>query len=159
MEVRHAFRRLRTAAWAAWLAVCLILVVLWLRTFWRADVLWGPIPGYGSFVIASAPGYIELSIVHQVRYPSTAWKLVSHAAEPNAVRRILSLDFGAFGLRRSWNWNEVSVTAPHWFIVLIAAACAALPLIKWQSRFTLRTMLATVTIVAFALWLFVKIRG
>lgn len=100
---------------------------------------------------------MEASIAYQQPKWSASWGLTSHTVEPNSVRRIFNLNFDAFDLRRTSNWSGVSLTAPHWFVTLLAATFAMLPLIKWQWRFTLRTMFATVAIVAFVLWLIVSI--
>jgi hypothetical protein len=53
------------------------------------------------------------------------------------------LAFGRFG-----EGSERVIFIPYWFPVLILAAMAAFPWIRWSKRFSLRTLLIAMTVVA-----------
>jgi hypothetical protein len=157
MDGRVAIRRARIAVSAVFASICMFVVALWMGTFVRADMAWGPIPRGGCFVVVSAPGYMQLAITLKYLGRAAPWGVSTHTVEPNSVGNILNLNFGAFRFGRGDRADEFSVSAPHWFVVLVTAACAALPLVKWQLRFTLRTVFVTFAVASLVMWMFVEI--
>jgi hypothetical protein len=61
-----------------------------------------------------------------------------------------------FGADRRFDVDLVMM--PHWCLVLLTGAIAALPWMSWQWRFSLRTLLVAMTLVALSLGLFVLSR-
>jgi hypothetical protein len=58
------------------------------------------------------------------------------------------------GLNEVWS---SSLLVPFWFLVSAAALFAAVPWIEWPKRFTLRTLLIAMTLVAVVLGLIVAV--
>jgi hypothetical protein len=63
-----------------------------------------------------------------------------------------------------WRWLDFHylthsqyfiLAAPHWFLVLLAVMMSAAPWMRWKWRFTLRTLLIAITLVAVVLGLIV----
>ncbi len=54
----------------------------------------------------------------------------------------------ALGFRVGDGVLRSEIVVPHWFLVLLSAAFAAAPWIRWSNRFSLRALLIGTTIVA-----------
>jgi hypothetical protein len=62
-------------------------------------------------------------------------------------------DSWGFGIARDPDGGILSVTMPHWFPILLSATIAAVPWISSVRRFSLRTLLIAVTLLAILLGL------
>jgi hypothetical protein len=51
--------------------------------------------------------------------------------------------------------DRCGIQVPYWFIVLVTAAFSVAPWIQWSKRFSLRTLLIAMTLVAVVLGLVV----
>ena len=141
------FRKLRIAFSATCLIACVLLIVLWVRSY--------PPNGdqssvRGIFCYSSQGTIITLK-------PNISW-----AANPDYSVNDLGNDMNLvvtiephdspIGFYAAWpSASEWVVQVPHWFLVLIFAALAAAPWIRWSKRFTLRTLLIATTLIAVVL--------
>jgi hypothetical protein len=137
------FRKLRIA-WSAMCGIlCLLLIVLWVRSYTWADDLIIRLPGSREFVIHSMQG-------------STAWYRASGLPPARAVviesESVERLTDGT-STRASW-FNDLldlqvlrrPVLLPHWIFILGISALSIVPWLRY--RFSLRTLLIATTLVA-----------
>ena len=137
------YRKLRIAFSAACLIACVLLVVLWVRSYQSADVFSGGVFDVQGKV-ESAYGVLCFKLLREDGY----WRHTSFEVVSEYFEEILRNK--RFLLR--WNSEYGGVMfLPHWFIALIFATFAAAPWIRWSKRFTLRTLLLAITLVAILL--------
>jgi hypothetical protein len=142
-------RHLRIAFSVTCGIACVLLIVLWARSYSARETLYGwlPTPGYLQFT--SQHGGIMV-VVTTEHHPSR-WRITSKAAAP---------------LNRRWSFHShnngftrgVEIIAPYWFAVLLAVTLAGAPTMPWKWRFSLRTLLITTTLVAVGLAIMVASR-
>jgi hypothetical protein len=139
------FRELRIAWSVTWGVLCLLLIVLWVRSFQQHETisLRGEANHYLTFGANS--GTVHLSGIGVIPYPSSPnrwWYYHSErATEPHKL-----FDW-TVGTPR---WPAPSCL-PFWLPIVLATAFAVTPWITWSHRFSLRTMLIVTTLVAVGL--------
>ena len=152
---RVRFRKLRIAWWAACGILCLLLVALWVRSFWARDTTIGVISGTELHLTATSlngAGAIAFDRWTGTPHPwifrsvSDAQNMVS--AFPDAIG-VAPLSW--FGFRWLFRQTVVVVVIPYWFLVLFGVSTCVLPWIHW--RFSLRALLIATTLVAVGLGL------
>jgi hypothetical protein len=118
---------LRIAVTVLSLTACVLLIVLWVRSYWWADIVtWG---------LSSGPGYMFGSTngeVSAARFPSRkgAVSLGWHAwTNPADGRRAWSTSESATFI--GFRYGTFFTVVPQWFIVALSAAVAAAPWIQW----------------------------
>ena len=139
------YRKLRIAFSAVCGVLCLLLIVLWVRSYWHVDVLQKPSTSR-LFIISSSKGrlaYFENRASPQSTMPPEEIAPIIDNFILRAAKLILG--FGRVrGLRIPPLWF-----APYWFPVLISGVLATVPWLRW--RFSLRTLLIATTLVAVVL--------
>jgi hypothetical protein len=157
-------RAIRIIASAMMLSIGGLFIVLWIRNFWRADVVWAPLPGGGHVLLASQDGQTELALnlpskatgaSRMSRQSSSGWGAQSYAATPKSVSQILLARAKPIRYRRMWNGRELNMIAPYWFLVPLTWLLAVAPWIQWSTRFSLRALLVATTLAAMALGIYV----
>jgi hypothetical protein len=140
------FRKLRIAWSVASGVVAVLLIVLWVRSYWKWDGV-TCFRGSRSFGIESERGRV-LPYSQALPQQSVKWLLFSNdigGATPQSTHpafRLVSYP-GYF-----------SVCIPYWFLTAITAVLAATPWLPWWSnRFSLRTLLIATTLLAVVLGL------
>jgi hypothetical protein len=145
------FRKLRIAFSATCLIACVLLIALWVRSYWN---------GAGKGYFNSLPDVCSRSTNGFVFFVQWDPPPVNQPDMPQVVlwseplQRTKPLDFGpahtltgfSFGWVSSSFWH---LQMPYWFLVAITASFAAIPWIRW--RFSLRTLLIGTTLVAVGL--------
>src|SRR5215216_5139222 len=125
------FRKLRIVWSVGWGLAAVLLIVLWVRSYWRGDILQlRPFPE--NFTIGSAHGVIGADgNINPLKYMSSpGWKLRSyHMFEEMTPAPFLYKYAPAVGFE---------LNLPHWFPSLIFGLLATFP---WIRRFSLRTLL------------------
>jgi hypothetical protein len=128
--------------------VCLLLIVLWVRSyeiqwpkatlpgdFWYSHRLPQPEPGPRIYVAESRKGSIQLSTASW----DNGWSVVAEYRKNS----ILGLGFDVRkGPTSLW------VGIPHWFPILMTAVFSIAPWIHLSRRFSLHTLLIAMTLVA-----------
>jgi hypothetical protein len=145
------FRSLRIA-WSVMLGIpCLLLIAMWVRSYWWTDIVRGPLPAAYGFNLASIQGEVgfcafestipDFALVSDAYVPpANDGQLFAHPiANPN-----LGFTFGPQPL-------GFMVVAPYWFWFDLCAVMAIGPWMRW--RFSARKLLIAVTIVAIQLGL------
>jgi hypothetical protein len=129
---------LRIAVTALGLTACVLLMAMWVRSYWRHDQLICPWPNSRTLRVWSTPGHLTF-----LTHPKAGqWKL-----ETTRVGKRFENQEGKIG----WNSNAFNTIAycPYWFPVPIPALLAVALWIKW--RFSLRTLLIATTLVVVVL--------
>ena len=187
VEGRMRFRKLRIAWSVAWSVLCVLLVMLWVRSnYWRADRLHCPLWDKQAFVVASMYGRVTV-VAYEPSPEPNEWKngyfsyrVDDQQAFPGYVSNSV-LGFGRLqrpfhyvpevvvpmpGKPAGWNTvynagatmvNGSGVFVPDWFLVGVAGGLAVAPWLKLSRRFSLRTLLIATTLVAVVLGLIVAV--
>jgi hypothetical protein len=156
------FRKLRIAFSAACLIACVLLIVLWVRSNWWEDNIqgsWFRIPTT-QMSFTSNRGTVRIERIDPPHGSAIPWFWITHWIGLNNVlgdaeygSRLVpatpKIVFLGFGLGHEFIGHFVDV--PYWGPVLLSAALALLPWIRWSKRFSLRTMLIATTLVALVL--------
>jgi hypothetical protein len=148
--MRKVFRYVRIAFSAVcWLA-CLLLLALWIRSFWKTDVT-----HVGRRVdLTSRQGSIVCTYFKDPAFPASG---TAKSAYSSLVLREIR-EFGAklekpgvlgFDFRSSSLY--VLICMPHVLAAAVAAGLVAAPWVSWSRRFGLRTLFIGLTIVAIVL--------
>src|SRR6478735_1369740 len=146
------FRYLRIAWSVFWGMACVLLIVLWVRSYWYWDGACDHIDGTHGLELYSLRGKTYVSYVTQIRPPDPerGWycgsDLISeYEAKYKEQARLpgsLIVEFeGAMPYLK----------LPHSLYALVFATIAAVPWIHWSTRFRLRALLIATTLVAVAL--------
>jgi hypothetical protein len=146
------FRKLRIAWSVGWGLVAVLLIVLWVRSYEWDDLFPTNISPTSIMNFRSRSGTIKIAFGSPSRfYPRTAWQLESQRKCPAWQNPDpLPNRFGFGTLQIGANFV---VRLPHWFccaFFILAAAILWLP-----TRFSLRTLLIAMTLVAVVLGLIV----
>jgi hypothetical protein len=133
----------------AWTArrgiVCVLLAVLWIRSYWVDDVVWVPFTGY--LQLNSNCGDVRIIANAENRRP--LWQF--DFSTPRAYNRHWFFKFEAHP-RFVW-WLDITI--PHWCLTILVAIGATAPWIHCSRRFSLRTLLIATTQTAIMLGLVV----
>jgi hypothetical protein len=139
--MRNKLHKLRIAFSVLCGIVCLLLVALWVRSYFAQDFVKGHAPGAPALGIISDSGSIFLGIYgwdeQNPFSPRWAWfsKTANGAMEGNA-----------FGFQFSSAPGGPRILLPYWIFPFFAAALAAMPWIRRQ--FSVRTLLIITTFAA-----------
>jgi hypothetical protein len=131
--------------------VCLLLIVLWVRSYWWQDLIIGNIsPHINGLNLSSESGQIKYTDVRRSDIAPSQFAILSRRRDeifhvPSGFDTKVVAEFGVSLVPASW-----SIAAPHWFVALISVGLGSLP---WFRRFSLRTLLIATTLVAVVLGL------
>jgi hypothetical protein len=146
---------LRIAVTAFSLTVCLLLIALWVRSYWWIDLVYGPLIPTRCVEVASIDGNIEVVVIDPqstlVDY-ATGWGIESLDRNYNIPMH--GVPTWSFAFDKYY----ANAAFPHWFTVLLSGTLAAAPWISWQRRFSLRTLLIATTLIAVVLGIVVLSR-
>jgi hypothetical protein len=143
------FRKLRIA-WSVGCGIaCVLLIVLWLRSYHYFDKLEGPIGSQRAFDIVSFPGQLDLDIWRFIDQPHPWSRRTYPLSELPAQGIVLpAICLGFY----SWDHQEYfGIRLPYWFLSTATAILVPAPWLK--RRFSLRTLLIATTLVAVVLGL------
>ena len=146
------YRKLRIAWSIAWGVACLLLIILWVRSRDRFDLLIQHVTPTTGFTVVSARERILLSVGGLGKELRSDFASMPH-------ERLHDVETFAKGwgfetqVYRSPNPLGVSIKIPHWFPTFFFPMLAAFPWLRW--RFSLRTLLIAMTLVAVGLVLVV----
>jgi hypothetical protein len=160
MDRPRIYRRLRITLSAMCLVVCTLLIALWVRSYYWRDSIYGRVNSKLIHAI-SMEGQIELSRFAKQNHPMGLYTGQVRHSRLEQWKRLQIQMFPAppepttivgFGLRRTIP-QGISIYAPYWFLVLLSAAFATAPWVRWPKRFSLRTLLIVTTLIAVLLGL------
>jgi hypothetical protein len=139
------FRKLRIAWSVLWGVVALLLCVLWVRSYWRIDVLHSP-STRNAWEIWSFNGRL---IADWGFMGGGNGKLQWTVETPVSAPVDSSRPMLGFAFRSGYISHAKSI--PLWFVALLSGAIAGVPWLNWSTRFSLRTLLFATTLIAVAL--------
>jgi hypothetical protein len=131
---------LRIAVTALSLAACVLLIVLWVRSYWRLDILEKRI-GFETYQISSVKGRIAIAHLDRTQIGKSYLSVVAGDAADWRKGGVLGFAYYEDGF-------VTALIAPHWLPALIFAAIAVIPWILRSLHFSLRTLLVATTLVA-----------
>jgi hypothetical protein len=149
------FRKFRIAFSIACGFACVLLIVFWVRSYWRVEhFLWNRTTN--SFCVSIYPGQVALESINGPVMMPMGW---SHVVFPISGNDSTSDDEPRTMFGFGWQTDDDSITAyiPFWFPALTCTvftwfAIVPPPPVK---RFSLRTLLIATTLVAVVLWMIV----
>jgi hypothetical protein len=144
-------RKLRIAWSVACGVLCLLLIVLWVRRY-VADsykVVRNPSPAQSGYMVSSIRGKLTISTLKLLSFPGGGVGV--HYVPPSQMANTVRF------LGFEWNRSAFAVSVPYWSPVVLCAALAVSPWLRW--RFRLRTLLIGMTVVAALLGLAIALRG
>jgi hypothetical protein len=157
------FRKLRITWLVGWGLLTVLLIALWVRSYWWKDNLYFSTPGTDT---------VNYSDVKTIRFFSTHGRIGITNRQINWPAHI-RLEHSKFLLPhreysdehgqtstsmwfRIMRWSTFTeILMPDWFLVIGLCAVAIAPWIHWSKRFSLRTLLIATTLVAVVLGLIV----
>ncbi|HEX3602026.1 MAG TPA: hypothetical protein VHU84_17870 [Lacipirellulaceae bacterium] len=151
------FRKLRIAWSVIWGMIEVLLIALWVRSYWKIDGFSGDCGDhYYQTAIIGGELYFARHVPNgsgqQPRriFPNrfTGSDTESTINNVKQIRRMLGVGWSRFGVFFDYGW-QASVSL--WWPTLISIALAAVPCIR--CRFSLRTLLIAMTLIAAALGL------
>jgi hypothetical protein len=155
------YRKLRIA-WSVFCGIaCVLLIVLWVRSYHFSDDFYGTIPGTNFIAAGSRLGYLSALFNDEPRrdwgyvgtpLPDEFWRKLYRENEPSKPpnRFLLGISYPPP--------SYVTLCVPYWLLVLLSTLLAAVPWLPWSKRFSLRTLLIATTLVAVVLGLVVWLR-
>jgi hypothetical protein len=149
------FCKLRIAWSVVWGVLAVLLIALWVRSYWRCDLIdFRTISGH-HFQIGHARGILGCggdANLFSLPWSITKWDIASDVTRGDET---IQGHFG-FTFEAVLSFGTVA-TAPHWFAVMLCAIVAAAPWIRWKWRFSLRTLLIATTLIAVVMGLIVSL--
>jgi hypothetical protein len=139
MTRTRILRSLRIAFSTGCGIVCLLLIVLWVRSYWKDDGI-ALIRSNRLTILGSVHGTLYCYSHPPMRapYTDTGWRFGS--SQPRSVPTFL--------FESQLNPKDTRIRLPHWYVAPIIGALAFVPWIHWSRRFSLRTLLLAMFLVA-----------
>jgi hypothetical protein len=162
-------RYLRIAFSAACGIVCMLLIVLWARSYVYSDSLAGPVSGTKSLMVASLAGAVQFRLDDRKwsNAGSFHWRKTTESVTDlnealEAFHRLRAKLGSTQAFTRINNstrigWDGDTLFLPCWLLVLVTGTLAAAVGMQRPYRFcfTLRTLLVATTLIAITLGLIV----
>jgi hypothetical protein len=162
-------RKLRIAWSVAWGIVAVLLIALWVRSYWRTDILrlstrqsvYSYLACYGEIGVAidwspgspSFPGGSGKSVFFDSSAKMNSW-------EPDEGHPLMNLC--GFRLRNyllnTYMRRVFTFSLPFWFAFLACLLFAMLPVVRWSMHFSIRTLLIITTLIAIGVTFVVAFR-
>ena len=134
---------LRIAFSATCLIACVLLIVLWVRSYWYEDSVWYTDRNIVVSGVLSIPGSIVFQHLQMSGTDKHGWNFKTKRVPTQIVS--------------GWKWEHdpghLSVPVPTWFLCGLVISFGVIPWLRW--RFSLRTLLIATTLVAVVLGLIV----
>ena len=151
MDLARLLRGLRIAWTVGWGIVCVLLIVLWMRSFRCGDVATLPMLSSHAVGLVSFDGQLVISLS---QIPNDLQGLTARFSThpPNTFEPVTT----------RWNIGSQAtpypakfVAAPHWLASMVFGTIAFAPWIHRVRQFSLRTLLIATTLIAVVLGLVV----
>lgn len=152
-KVRHLFNLASVLCFV----VCIAVIVLSIRSYYRRDVLHGRISDRDAFAISSMQGRITL---YSYDTPNAVlpWEFRSYVRNERQIATAAELrQQTPHGLGFKKSPAGSIVTAPHWLLVLMSAMISGILRIKHPWRFSIRSLLIAMTFTAIVLGMAVAV--
>lgn len=153
-------RALRIAWSVMWGIACVLLCVLWVRSYWHADYLRGTLK-FDNLQIVSDAGRLLYTYEHGDYFGNGFSWLINESVDVESDREQLpflanwvgvDIDTYTPSIKAGFCAGETvlgyAIMVPHWFAALTIGTLGALPWLRWSKRFSLRTLLIATTLIA-----------
>jgi hypothetical protein len=144
-------RHLRYAPAVAFGLLALAFVGLWVRSYTWVDTIIGPVGEARTFSWGSVNGIFATGVSGNIR--PEEWTMQSYPARPRTVSRWQRGVLFGLGFSYPNDSTGVHFQLPYWFLALSSFALAGLLAFKPITRFTVRGLLITTTLLAAVLGL------
>jgi hypothetical protein len=144
--MRKCLRYLRIAFSATCLIACVLLIALWIRSYWWTEIFELPLTSKYSVTGGSFPGVCGMG------FPRVPLGWIYSWEPSKGTWQYDKYDFPS-SLFGTFIFDSRSALVPCWFGVVMLAAGATLPWLRL--RFSLRTLLIVTTLLAVVLGLIV----
>jgi len=149
---------LRIAVTALSLTACVLLVALWVRSYWWADFMRGPLTVGIDYYIWSIRGHLKFGRLPWDASPMNTQRATRFGSFPSnrlALEQPMGRSRFGFKLVRvhtpGTNKREPATIIPFWMPVLMMLSTALAVWVLPAIRFSLRTLLIATTLVAIGL--------
>ena len=132
--------------------VCLLLIALWVRSYWWADGITGPLASARQLLIESSMGSFSVRLDDTI-HPSRRrplWHL-DHISIDELQRTLKALKMGPIARTHKLGFLGDDFLIPQWLPVFLAGSLAIVLGVKRQWRFSLRALLFAATLTAIVL--------
>jgi hypothetical protein len=150
------YRKLRIA-WSVGCGIlCLLLIVLWVRSCWWVEAIRIPIQtSRGVIQIVSIPGLFGIGEIRPRRQEPFYRQSVFEWRD--IFTRKSNPPVFPSHLRGGWmhTKNVDQIFLPYWLLISSFGVIATAPWIHWSERFSLRTLLIAITLVSLILGTFI----
>jgi hypothetical protein len=143
------YRKLRIAWSIACGVLCLLLIALWMRSYIVRDSAFWPRATVGV-EINSIAGHVVLFVAYEQFVGGEQFRIRHEPITPNDEARVKR---GILGFLYRPQPQGFNVHVPFWFLESATVAAATAPWIHWSKRFTLRTLLIGMSVIAAVLGL------
>jgi hypothetical protein len=153
------FRNFRIAWSVAWGLLAVLLCVLWVRSYWWEDVVYRITPiTYVTKIVHRDKTITEITIIGS-NCGRITFRRMNTAQVPQGWTYKVSPSV-RLTTKRSWFWVTkrdffFHAGVSHWFVITPVGVLAVAPWLRWPTRFSLRTLLLTTTLIASVLGLVV----
>jgi hypothetical protein len=137
-------RHLRMTVTVVCAAIAVVAFVLWIRTGFACDSVFGPIPGQMGFVVTSRQGGLSVGVSPDALLP---WG--SHSLPPDTVPNLAYKGGLGFGVVNAP--DRIAFRSPYWFYMLVPGTIAAMLVNQTRWQFSLQTKFVAMTVVAVVL--------
>ena len=138
------YRKLRIAWLLLCCGACALLVAIWLRSYWRELDLAAPVGTANGIYAEVNTG--EIFITFGPTLKNYGW-YISEVTQASGHET----DYMICGFCVGKSVSDFLVQVPMWFTAVVPAVFAAVPLMRWSNRFSLRTLLLAATLIAVVL--------
>ena len=142
-------KHLRIAVTALSLTACVLLIALWVRTYSSIEVIRGKAAGYPYLMESSGGG--ARFVLYKVGKLSNTWSVES--------RENVKREGPTIGFDWMFNTKRFMLGSPYWFLILSGIGMAMVPWLPWFRRFSLRTLLLAMTLVAVGMGAVIYLSG
>jgi len=146
------FRKLRIAWSVAWGSVAVLLCVLWVRSYEKADAIYRISKTEIQTQLISYLGVISFRRTN-LHVTELSIPVKPHGWKYEVRQPVSEFGFSRFAL--VWNAKELKFRAPCWCGITLATILGTFPWLWQLKRFSLRTLLIATTLVAVGLGLIV----
>ena len=151
------FRKLRIAFSATCGIACVLLIVLWVRSYRWADCMYWNIVGHRSALVASTHGrLVAYTDLFEIDPWKARFRLLARDEIGMSVVYPLASGIPSRSLGGMPGANSHYVVFSHWLIVVVTGTAGIFGIRRhYQFRFSLRTLLIATTLVAVVLGIIV----
>lgn len=130
--------------------VCLLLICFWVRSYWWDDHVDGPWDASQRIRLSSCEGWLTAAWLRNRRLP-VPWRVRSDNLQERyeGYEKFLKDSRGTGTIHHripKFGFHGALFQLPYWFVTTIAATSLLLPWLPY--RFSLRTLLIAITLVA-----------